>query len=117
MFIGGHKMAIISSTCLFLWVHVYVSRMGSNGFVIALLWLLWITYTILILTATIPESNDKLECYAFFLGYVYFFVLIGWVFMNLTPEGEKNPDVSRDMADIYVVLCAVITCSAWAYFS
>jgi hypothetical protein len=80
----------------------------------ALLCLLWITYTILILGATIPESNYDLKFSAFVLCFVYFCVLL---YMNLTPVGEENPLVSQDVADIWVVLCAVITCSAWAYFS
>jgi hypothetical protein len=114
--IGSHKLANISSTCLFLWVHVYLSRMGSNGFVIPLLWLSWIMYTILTLaTCFIPKSN--MGCYIIPLHLAYFFVLIGWALTNLTMEGEKSPLISQDVADIWIVLSVMITCSSWAYFS
>jgi hypothetical protein len=91
--------------------------MGSNGFVITLLWLSWVTYTVLILKSTIPELNVDQELYLCLLGLVYGLVLIGWILMNPTTAGKNSFPVSQAVMDISITLCAVITCSSWAYFS
>lgn len=83
--------------------------MGCNAFVMVLLWLLWIMYTMSSLDTTIPGET------LFYLGVVYSLMLFGWTMMNLIPEGKTS--VPQVVADIWIGVFAVITCSCWAYFT